>query len=110
VKLLFDENLSPRLVALLVLDFPHSTHVHFAGLGAGSDAELWAFARAEGYVLVSKDGDLFELSVLRGAPPKLVWIRRGNCSTTSIVELLRKHRVDLERLDADETARYLVIE
>lgn len=110
MKLLFDENLSPRLTALLATEYPGSAHVHSVGLGAALDADVWAYAGAAGYVLVSKDADFFELSVVRGAPPKLVWIRRGNCSTTHIVALLQEHRTKIEQFAVDETGRYLVIE
>lgn len=68
MKLLFDENLSPRLTALLATEYPGSAHVHLVGLGAALDADVWAYARAEGYVVVSKNADFFELSVVRGAP------------------------------------------
>jgi hypothetical protein len=50
----------------------------------------------QGFVIVSKDGDFADLSVLYGAPPKIVWIRRGNCSTAAIVTLLRTHASGLD--------------
>ena len=75
VKLLFDENLSPRLVAILAAEFPDSAHVHSVALGQASDVAIWDYAKAHEYVIASKDSDLAELSIVRGAPPKLVWLR-----------------------------------
>ncbi len=110
MKLLFDENLSPRLVAALSSEFPGSAHVHDVGLGAAGDEAVWDFARSNGFVLTSKDGDFAEFSVLRGAPPRLVWIRRGNCSTVEILSLLREHRTAIEALADAGAGRIYVIE
>lgn len=110
MKLLFDENLSPRLVDMLATEFPGSMHVHTAGLGETSDAAIWAYARSHGFVIASKDSDFFEMSVLLGAPPKLMWIRRGNCTTDQIAELIRANRDVIEGLVVHETARYLALD
>jgi len=110
VKLLFDENLSPRLVAALASEFPGSAHVHEVGLGAEADAQVWEFARDNGFIITSKDSDFAELSVLRGAPPKLVWIRRGNCSTDQIASLLRADVANICGLAEEDSARLYIIE
>ena len=81
MKLLFDENLSPRLVAALADLFPESAHVDRLGMGGEPDPVIWEYAKCHGFVLVSKDSDFHERSLLYGHPPKVVWIRRGNCST-----------------------------
>jgi len=75
VRLLFDENLSPRLAAAFQADFPGSTHVHPAGLGSALDDEVWGYARDHGFTIVTKDADYHERSVIRGYPPKVIWIR-----------------------------------
>lgn len=87
--LFFDQNLSPRLVNRLADLYPGSTHVSMVGLDAALDTEVWEYARANSHVIVTKDADFSELGLLRGFPPKVVWIRRGNCSTADIEELLR---------------------
>ena len=110
MKLLFDENLAPRLVGLLASAFPESTHVHAIGLGSDTDAAVWAYARQHGYTIVSKDSDFVELSILRGAPPKLVWLRVGNCTTERAAELLHKHSHEIAALTTDDSLRYCVIE
>ncbi|HLL73028.1 MAG TPA: DUF5615 family PIN-like protein [Pyrinomonadaceae bacterium] len=89
MKLLFDQNLSPRLVAQLFDLYPDSTHVHLAGLDQDSDQSIWEYARLNDYIVVTKDADYSDLSVLSGYPPKVIWIRRGNCKTSEIAFLLR---------------------
>jgi len=89
VKLLFDENLSPRLAETLAGIYPGCAHVHACGLGGASDDAIWQYAKENEVAIVSKDSDFQERSVLRGHPPKVVWIRAGNCSTSEIEELLR---------------------
>jgi len=95
MKLLFDENLSPKLVGMLADIYPDSTQVDRAGLGSESDIAVWEYARAHGFVIVSKDSDYQELSTFRGHPPKVIWLRRGNCSTQHIEGILRSNSVKL---------------
>jgi predicted nuclease of predicted toxin-antitoxin system len=90
VKLLFDENLSPRLPFLLADLFPNSTHVRNIGMMAASDTSVWDYAKTEGFVIVSKDTDMHDLSLVLGLPPKVVWVRLGNCSTRQVEQLLRQ--------------------
>lgn len=95
LKLLFDENLSFRLVELLGADYPGSTHVDLIGMRGASDEAVWQFAGAEDLVLVSKDDDFRHLSLVRGAPPKVVWLNVGNCDTRTVMRILHdaKHRI-----------------
>ena len=74
MKLLFDENLSPRLVPALADLFPESAHVDRLSMGGEPDPVIWEYAKRHGYVLVSKDSDFHERSLLYGHPPKVVWI------------------------------------
>ena len=89
VKLLFDQNLSPKLIRRLSDLYPNSDHLDLLGLGTADDVLVWEHAKGNDFVVVTKDADFADLSVLRGFPPKVVWIRRGNCSTTNIEEILR---------------------
>jgi predicted nuclease of predicted toxin-antitoxin system len=91
VKLLFDHNLSPRLVDRLADLFPHASHVSLIGLDQASDREVWDYAGANDFAIVSKDSDFDDLSLLRGFPPKVVWLRIGNCTTHQIEAILRYH-------------------
>lgn len=109
MKLLFDENLSPKLPALLAALFRGSLHVRECGLKGMPDDDIWAFARENAFVLVSKDSDFYQRSVLYGPPPKFVWLRVGNCSRTQLVELLTTHENDIQSLESSAQDAVLVI-
>ncbi|MDD5322916.1 MAG: DUF5615 family PIN-like protein [Methylococcales bacterium] len=94
MKLLFDENLSPKMVAALADVFPNSAHVDRIGLGGGSDDDVWRYAKDNSFILVSKDSDFYEKSILYGHPPKVIWIRRGNCTNRQI-QLLLRNKLDI---------------
>lgn len=89
MRLLFDENLAEHLTNDLADVYPGSAHVRSLGLGGASDRAIWDRAAAEGFVLVTKDEDFHRLSVLIGPPPKVLWIRLGNCATADVARLLR---------------------
>ena len=97
MKLLFDENLSPHLTEALSDIYPDSTHVAQCGLQSADDATVWRYAMDHGFTIVSKDSDFQEMSVLRGAPPKLVWLRVSNCTTSEIESLLRAAASSIRR-------------
>ena len=109
MKLLFDENISPRLVAALSDVFPGSVHVRDVGLARATDAAIWAYARDRGLTILSKDSDFHQVSFLRGPPPKVIWIRRGNCSTVDIEALLRSKRTEILAFGVDEEAAFLAL-
>jgi predicted nuclease of predicted toxin-antitoxin system len=110
VKLLFDENLSPRLVDLLQSQFPASEHVESAGMRGSPDSRIWQYATDHGLTIVSKDNDFRQLSFLYGPPPKVVWLSVGNAGTEIIARLLRS-RVDvLQEFLASPEAGLLVLE
>jgi len=109
VKLLFDQNLSPRLVQRLSDLYPSSVHVFSIGLDQASDGEVWNYARQSGFTLVTQDADFSEMSEVLGYPPKVIWIRRGNCSTNQIESILRRHSEAIARLDEDATAGILTV-
>ena len=100
MKLLFDENISPKLPRLPEDLFPESAHVRDCGLLGKSDEEVWGYARLHGYNLVSKDGDFEVRSLLLGSPPKLLWIRIGNCTTARLVSLIRNHHLAVQAWEA----------
>ena len=79
--LLFDQNLSFRLQRALTDIYSGALHVRELGLTEVDDQEIWLYAAANDCVIVSKDSDFYQRSLLQGYPPKVVWIRRGNCST-----------------------------
>jgi len=92
VKLLLDENLSPRLAEILAEIYPDTAHVREFGLQSAPDPQVWAHAASRGYTIVTKDADFHHRSFLHGHPPKVIWIRPGNCSTRDMAELLIARR------------------
>lgn len=109
MKLLFDENLSPRLAEALVDVYPGSAHVHGCGLAGVQDEAVWQYAKVNGFTIVSKDSDFQERAVLRGAPPKIVWLRAANCKTAQIETLLRSaHPIVSRFINEDEESCLLL--
>ncbi len=103
MKLLFDQNLSPRLATRLQDLFPNSSHVFWVGLDQAEDVEVWEYARQNGYLVVTKDVDFSELSTLQGFPPKVIWLQLGNCTTGQVERLLRLHYEAIRQLTESES-------
>lgn len=109
MKLLFDQNLSHRLVRVLADVYPDSEHVRDVGLKEAVDTDVWNFAKGQGFMIVSKDSDFHQRSLLLGYPPKVIWVRLGNCSTKAMELALRDHSADVQRFEADTTASFLIL-
>ena len=109
MKLLFDQNLSPRLVDRLWDLYPGSTHVQTVGLDRALDFTVWNYARGNDCTIVTKDADFSELGVLMGFPPKVIWIRRGNCSTREIEGILRQNCDSIGALSEDPSTGILML-
>lgn len=109
MKLLFDENLSPKLPHLLATRFPGSAHVRECGLLGQTDKDVWEYALAHGFTIVSKDSDFQQRSLLYGHPPKLVWLRIGNCTRLQLLHLIMAHEQDIHALDSDPFESVLVL-
>jgi predicted nuclease of predicted toxin-antitoxin system len=101
VKLLFDQNLSPKLVARLADLFPDSCHVQTVGLDCADDNAVWEYARLNDYAIVTKDEDYNNLSVVRGCPSKVIWLQMGNCTTAQVEAAFRARYADIEAFDRD---------
>lgn len=106
-RLLFDELLSEELCEALADIFPGSLHIRLLGKGGAADTTVWDLARQHECLVVSKDEDFHRLALLRGAPPKFVWIRLGNCTTNDIAQLLRRRHVDITRFNEQSEATVL---
>ncbi len=109
MKLLFDQNLSDQLVTLLDDLFPNSTHVKSIDLTDAMDVELWNYARDNDYLIVSKDTDFSNMSIIHGYPPKVIWLRLGNCSTSTVEQKMRKHFVDIEEFTRDANSGLFIL-
>lgn len=109
MKLLFDENLSHRLVVALASAHPSSAHVRSVGLLGVSDSAVWDYAREFGFAIVSKDNDFRQRSFFDGAPPKVIWLDVGNAGTDTIVELLRDSESQIGVFEQDAEASLLIL-
>jgi predicted nuclease of predicted toxin-antitoxin system len=109
MKLLFDQNLSPRLPRLLADIYADSIHVREVGLRDAVDAAIWDYAKLHGFVIVSKDSDFQQRSLLHGSPPKFIWLRVGNCPVKTTEDLLRKHSAAIHTFALDDAKSHLML-
>lgn len=109
MKLLFDQNLSPRLPRVLADIYPEGTHVREINLRDATDTQIWEYAKANGFVIVSKDSDFQARSLLYGSPPKFIWLRVGNCPVKTIEKLIREHSIAIYTFAQDETRSHLML-
>jgi predicted nuclease of predicted toxin-antitoxin system len=107
--LLFDQNISPRVIDRLADMYPNSAHVFMLSMGAAVDIEIWQYAHDHDYMIVTKDADFSELGVIKGFPPKIIWIRRGNCSTQDIETILRESYSAISALSEDSETGILTL-
>jgi predicted nuclease of predicted toxin-antitoxin system len=107
--LLFDQNISPRLVDRLEDMYPGAVHVSMVGMGNALDMEIWQYAYDNDHIIVTKDADFSELGLIKGFPPKIVWIRRGNCSTRDIELMLRENFSAIGALSDDPETGILTL-
>ena len=109
MKLLFDQNSSPKLVSRLADLFPDSSHVQSVGLDCASDDQVWEHARLNGFAIVTKDEDFNNLSVVRGNPPKVIWLQLGNCTTAQVEAEFRSRFTEIEAFEKDPAVGTLVL-
>ncbi|WP_396439650.1 DUF5615 family PIN-like protein [Limnohabitans sp.] len=96
MKLLLDENLSRRLVPFLQHDFAGSSQVVLEGLASCSDTELWNFSKAQGFVIVTRDADFEELSLVWGAPPQVIWLKTQNLNRAATLKILLENKLQIQ--------------
>jgi predicted nuclease of predicted toxin-antitoxin system len=96
MKLLLDENLSRRLVPFLQHDYPDSSQVVLLGMESATDKDVWQRARDEAYVIVTRDADFQELSLVWGQPPKVIWLKTLNQSRSATLKILLENRTLIE--------------
>lgn len=109
MKLLFDQNLSLRLSNIFETDFPGSKHVSSFELSRSQDEEIWEFAKANNFTIVTKDSDFNDLCLLKGFPPKVIWIRKGNCSTSEIIDIITANNTEIIQFIKDEATGILTL-
>jgi predicted nuclease of predicted toxin-antitoxin system len=97
------------LVRPLIALYPDSVHVRDIGLAQAQDDAVWRHAAAEGFAIVTKDDDFRQRSFLHGAPPKVIWVRMGNCSTADVEAVLRARNSQVDAFGADPDDAILVL-
>lgn len=101
MKLLFDQNISHRILEFIPEEFSNSTTVKKEGLINFSDHKIWEFAKIKGYVIVTQDSDFNDLNLLYGFPPKVIWIRTGNINTQELGTIIIHHSQDIQKFNMD---------
>lgn len=109
MKLLFDENLSRTLVETLSDLYPGAAHVRNLGMKSSPDPVVWDYAAKNDFIIVTKDADFRQRSLLYGHPPKVIWVRLGNCSTARIARLLWERYADIKAFSLAEEPSFLSI-
>jgi len=109
MRLLFDHNLSHKLVQKLADLFPDSTQTRLLDFGSAKDTTIWAYAKTHGFVIVTLDKDFADLALQRGTPPKIIWLRCGNSTVAGIEHLLRVNFDAVQRFEFHLTADVLEI-
>ena len=88
MKLLFDQNISFRIISKIKNHFPEAKQVRQLGIENYSDLEIWKFAKENQFTIVTFDADFYDLSNLKGHPPKIVWLRFGNTQTDFLSDII----------------------
>ncbi len=101
MRLLLDQNLSHRLVNALDDLFPKSLHVRLLGLAEADDLAIWNYAKDRDLIIVTQDSDYSDWNKLRGAPPKIIWLRCGNASVNQIHTKIRNAANRIQTLASD---------
>ncbi|MGI8642069.1 MAG: DUF5615 family PIN-like protein [Pyrinomonadaceae bacterium] len=109
MKLLFDQNLSWRLPKKLADLYTDSQHVREAGMKESEDVDIWEYAKSKGYIILTKDLDFQQRSLLFGHPPKVVRLRVGNCTVQTTEDLSRRYSTIIEKFEQDERKSYLAL-
>lgn len=109
MKLLLDENLSDRIVSKIIDLYPDSEHVKTLALTNTDDGIIWEYAKANNFVIVSKDSDFHQRSLLYSHPPKFVYLRIGNSPTSKIVQVLRDNFDTIRQFGDRESESILVL-
>jgi predicted nuclease of predicted toxin-antitoxin system len=109
MKLLLDANLPPQSAKRLQDVYPESQHVRSVSLRNADDTAIWNYAKREGFTIVSKDSDFYDRSILLGFPPKVIWLKLGNCTAARLEDVLRESYRQIQSFQADTDTSFLMI-
>ena len=109
MKLLFDQNISHHLLNHIQDILPDSKQVRELGLENCSDKQIWEYAKENDYTIVTFDADFYDLSLVWGHPPKIIWMRTYNQTTKNVEEILRKYMNTMQEFLKDNDLACLEI-
>jgi predicted nuclease of predicted toxin-antitoxin system len=98
MKLLLDENLSRRVIPFIQQNFPGSTQISLLQMEHSTDLEIWDYAKKYDYVVVTKDADFLDMSLLYGQPPKIIWLKIGNQTKAATISALQGNDAEIQRV------------
>jgi predicted nuclease of predicted toxin-antitoxin system len=111
VRLLFDQNISFRIISKIKLKFPEAKQVRELGIENYSDVEIWKFAKEKEDTIVTFDSDFYDLSHFKGFPPKIIWLRFGNTKTDFIANIINsRHLIIKDFINAPEYSEIACLE
>lgn len=110
MKLLLDENLSPKIAKDLNDLFPDSLHVREVELQQSTDNAIWDFAKGGGYTIATTDRDFLGLANLRGAPPKIIWLRSWQHPTRDAIRVFRREAIRIAEFGAEPDTAILILD
>jgi len=96
MKFLFDQNISFRITKKLQSYFPGCLHISDCGMLNCEDPDIWEYAKKHNYAIVTFDADFYDISMINGHPPKIIWIRTGNLTTDEIAQLIISNQAEIE--------------
>ena len=88
MSLLFDQNISFRIISKIKFNFPEAKQVKQLGIENYLDVEIWKYAKENKFTIVTFDADFFDLSNFKGHPPKIIWLRFGNTKTDFLANII----------------------
>ena len=103
MRFLFDQNISFRVVNILIELFPEAKHVKDFNLQFASDKQIWNYAKENFYHIVTFDTDFYDLVTLYGHPPKIIWLRTGNTNSYNLANIISKHYNSISSFLSDES-------
>lgn len=88
MKLLLDENILFRVLKSVAPIFPGSIHISSEGAKVKEDQEIFEYARVNGFAILTFDEDFYDIQLLKGYPPKIIWLRLGNSNNLRVTSKL----------------------
>lgn len=107
MKILFDQNISFRITKKIIEHFPDCKHVSDCGLRNAEDSDIWDYAGRNHYSIVTFDADFYDISLINGHPPKIIWIRTGNLTTDDLAKLMIQKKALIKKFLFDEDQKDL---